>query len=52
MDLTRRGWGGFVDLKKGEFIGREAALKEKENGGALRLVSFAVDAANCRLLGR
>lgn len=33
------GLGRFVDLKKGEFIGRKAALAEKESGGALRLVT-------------
>jgi dimethylglycine dehydrogenase len=45
------GLGRFVDLKKGDFIGREAALKEKESGGALRLVSFAVDASDADCLG-
>jgi dimethylglycine dehydrogenase len=37
------GLGRFVDLKKGEFIGRAAALEEKEGGGALRLVAFTID---------
>jgi len=46
------GLGRFVDLKKGDFIGREAAVKEKESGGgALRLVSFAVDASDADCLG-
>jgi dimethylglycine dehydrogenase len=45
------GLGRFVDLKKGDFIGREAALKEKETGGALRLVSFAVDASDADCVG-
>ncbi|MEA3183320.1 MAG: dimethylglycine dehydrogenase [Gammaproteobacteria bacterium] len=45
------GLGRFVDLKKGEFIGRDAALAEKEQGGALRLVSFAVDASDADCLG-
>jgi dimethylglycine dehydrogenase len=40
------GLGRFVDLKKGEFVGRAAALEEKEQGGALRLLAFAVDAAD------
>jgi len=35
----------FVDLKKNAFIGRDAALKEKESGPKLRLVTFVVDAA-------
>jgi len=37
------GLGRFVDLKKGDFVGRSAALEEKESGGALRLVTFSVD---------
>jgi len=36
------GLGRFVDLKKGEFVGRAAALREKEEGGKLRLVTFSV----------
>ena len=40
------GLGRFVDLKKGEFVGRAAALEEKESGGALRLVTFTVDAGD------
>jgi dimethylglycine dehydrogenase len=45
------GLGRFVDLGKGDFIGREAAVKEKNGGGALRLVSFAVDASDADCLG-
>jgi dimethylglycine dehydrogenase len=45
------GLGRFVDLKKGDFIGRQAALEEKEKGGALRLVSFAVESADADCLG-
>ena len=45
------GLGRFVDLKKGDFIGRAAALKEKDSGGALRLVCFAVDASDADCLG-
>jgi dimethylglycine dehydrogenase len=41
----------FVDLKKGEFIGRAAAVAERESGGKLRLVSFAVDAADADAIG-
>ena len=37
------GLGRFVDLKRADFIGRAAALQEKENGGALRLVTFTVE---------
>jgi len=45
------GLARFVDLKKGEFIGRAAALEERQSGGALRLVSFAVEAADADALG-
>ena len=38
------GLGRFVDLDKGDFIGRAAALEEKAQGGVLRLVGFEVDA--------
>lgn len=37
------GLGRFVDLKRADFVGRAAALKDKESGGALRLVAFSVD---------
>jgi dimethylglycine dehydrogenase len=43
--------GRFVDLGKPDFIGREAALREKASGGALRRVSFGVDAADADVLG-
>jgi len=45
------GLGRFVDLKKGEFVGRAAAIEEKEKGGALRLATFAVDAGDADALG-
>ena len=38
----------FVDLKKGEFIGRAAAAEEKEGGGALRLVTLQGGGHRCR----
>jgi dimethylglycine dehydrogenase len=41
----------FVDLTKNEFIGREAAAKEKASGGTLRRVTFIVDAASADVLG-
>jgi dimethylglycine dehydrogenase len=43
--------GRFVDLRKGDFIGRAAAMEEKESGGALRLVTFAVDASDADAIG-
>jgi dimethylglycine dehydrogenase len=45
------GLGRFVDLKKGEFLGRAAALEERDSGGKLRLVSFSVDAADADASG-
>jgi dimethylglycine dehydrogenase len=41
----------FVDFKKGEFIGRTAAAEEKDGGGALRLVTLAVEAADADAIG-
>lgn len=43
--------GRFVSLKKGDFIGREAALREKESGGTLRRVSFVVEADDADVIG-
>ena len=40
------GLGRFVDLAKNDFIGRDAALKEKEEGGALRLVAMSLDVSD------
>jgi dimethylglycine dehydrogenase len=45
------GLARFVDLKKGDFIGRTAALEEKQSGGALRLATFAVDASDADAIG-
>ena len=45
------GLGRFVNLDKGDFVGREAALAEKASGGALRLLSFEVDAADADAIG-
>jgi len=41
----------FVDLNKGDFVGRAAALEEKKSGGALRLTAFTVDAGDADALG-
>jgi len=41
----------FVDFKKGEFIGRSAAAEEKDRGGALRLVTLQVEAADADAIG-
>jgi dimethylglycine dehydrogenase len=41
----------FVDLGKNDFIGRDAAMREKETGGKLRRVAMIVDAADADVLG-
>ncbi|MGH6922703.1 MAG: GcvT family protein [Propylenella sp.] len=43
--------GRFVDLRKNDFVGREAAAHENEDGGKLRRVTFVVDAADADVLG-
>ena len=40
-----------MDFAKGEFVGRAAALEEKESGGALRLITFSVDAQDADAIG-
>lgn len=45
------GLGRFVDLKKNDFVGREAAAAEKASGGTRALVVFAVDAADADAIG-
>jgi dimethylglycine dehydrogenase len=45
------GLGRFVNFRKGDFIGRDAALAEKDSGGALRLVSLVVDAVDADVVG-
>jgi dimethylglycine dehydrogenase len=41
----------FVDLSKPDFIGRDAAIRERESGGTLRRVSMVVDSADADVLG-
>jgi dimethylglycine dehydrogenase len=43
--------GRFVDLRKNDFIGREAAAQEHAEGGKLRRVTFIVDADDADVLG-
>jgi dimethylglycine dehydrogenase len=45
------GLGRFVDLSKTDFVGRAAAAAERESGGRLRLVTFAVDADDTDAIG-
>jgi dimethylglycine dehydrogenase len=45
------GLNRFVDLRKNDFVGRDAALEERETGGKLRLLSFRVDAGNVDVIG-
>ena len=45
------GLSRFVDFRKSHFIGREAALREKASGGALRLLTFGVEAKGADAIG-
>jgi dimethylglycine dehydrogenase len=45
------GLGRFVDFKKDRFIGRAAAAEERDGGGALKLVSFKVEATDADAIG-
>jgi dimethylglycine dehydrogenase len=45
------GLGRFVDFKKEDFIGRAAALAEKENGGERRLIMLDVAAVDADAIG-
>ena len=41
----------FVDVGKGEFIGRAAVVRDREHGPARRLVTLVVDAAEADAIG-
>jgi len=43
--------GRFVDARKDSFIGRAAALEERQTGGALRLLAFEIDATDADAIG-
>ncbi len=45
------GLGRFVDLKKGDFIGRAAAAEEKEQGGERRLIALRGGCADADAIG-
>ena len=45
------GMGRFVSLNKRDFIGRESAVLEKEQGPEKTLVTFTVDVADCDVMG-
>ncbi len=45
------GLGRFVDLNKGDFIGRSAAIDEQGSGGKLRLLTFQIDAVDADAIG-
>jgi dimethylglycine dehydrogenase len=45
------GLARFVDLEKGDFVGRAAAMQERAGGGAMRLAAFAVSAADADAIG-
>ena len=41
----------FVNFKKGDFIGRDAALAERDTGGALRLIALSLAAIDADVSG-
>ncbi|MEE8535679.1 MAG: FAD-dependent oxidoreductase [Kiloniellales bacterium] len=45
------GLGRFVALSKNDFVGRDAALREKEEGPKRRLVTFVVEADGADVIG-
>jgi dimethylglycine dehydrogenase len=45
------GLGRFVDLTKNDFIGRDAAVAEKENGPKLTRISMSVDTRDADVMG-
>ncbi len=45
------GLGRFVSMSKNRFIGRDAALAEKQSGGARRLTTFTVDGTPVDVIG-
>jgi dimethylglycine dehydrogenase len=45
------GLNRFVNFKKGDFIGRDAAERMRETGGKLRLIAMSVDALDADVTG-
>ncbi len=45
------GLGRFIDLERGDFVGRAAALKEKAEGGERRLITLEVQARDADAIG-
>jgi dimethylglycine dehydrogenase len=45
------GMGRFVDLTKNDFIGREAAMREKQDGPEKRLAAFAIGETDIDVMG-
>jgi dimethylglycine dehydrogenase len=43
--------GRFVSARKNDFIGRDAALRERDQGPELKLVSLKVDAGDADVIG-
>src|SRR5512140_1487172 len=41
----------FINLDKGDFVGRDAYLRDKEAGGARRLITLAIDAVEADAIG-
>jgi dimethylglycine dehydrogenase len=45
------GLGRFIDLRKGAFIGREAAMAEQASGGERRLITLDVSTRDADAIG-
>jgi len=45
------GLSRFVAYEKGDFIGRDGALAEREGGGKLRLLSFVLETSDADVIG-
>jgi dimethylglycine dehydrogenase len=45
------GLGRFLDFKKGDFVGRAAALEESRQGGARRLITLTIDGTEADAVG-
>ena len=41
----------FVNLNKGDFVGRDAYLRDKESGGTRRLIALTIDATEADAIG-
>lgn len=49
--VAETGLDAFVDFEKPDFVGRDAALKERERGPKRRFVTMVVDASDADVIG-